>query len=247
MLLEELANRIRLQRTKLGLKQRDVANALQISPQAVSKWERGENAPDIGVFPGLARVPGVTVDWLLGVHEEKRELFEGTVLVVSASRAYEKSLGIRPREFASWSNGIFFQLTETSLHYGGIPVKYMGDKYLCFFSGANHRERAVRTVFSAKTTISDALNAGLNSGEIYLGSVGHPDYARPDIVGEAVNIAFATLWWAGSNAKSGIAATRSVIDGLKTPIQIEREEEKSFCDIYYPVQLYELTENKGQC
>ncbi|MEZ6186165.1 MAG: helix-turn-helix transcriptional regulator [Planctomycetota bacterium] len=27
-----------------------VANALQISAQAVSKWERGENAPDISVL-----------------------------------------------------------------------------------------------------------------------------------------------------------------------------------------------------
>ncbi|MFC1735863.1 helix-turn-helix domain-containing protein, partial [Candidatus Hydrogenedentota bacterium] len=56
MLLEELGNRIRSQRKKRGLKQRDVANALQISPQAVSKWERGENAPDVGMLSSLARL-----------------------------------------------------------------------------------------------------------------------------------------------------------------------------------------------
>ncbi|NCQ28719.1 MAG: helix-turn-helix transcriptional regulator, partial [Armatimonadetes bacterium] len=42
MILNELAGRLRQQREKLGLKQLDVANALQVSPQAVSKWERGE-------------------------------------------------------------------------------------------------------------------------------------------------------------------------------------------------------------
>ena len=42
MLLSELGNRIRSQRERLGLKQQDIANALQISPQAVSKWERGK-------------------------------------------------------------------------------------------------------------------------------------------------------------------------------------------------------------
>ena len=66
MLLGELGQRIRTQRERLGLKQHDIANALQVSPQAVSKWERGENAPDIAVLGELCTLLGVTTDWLLG-------------------------------------------------------------------------------------------------------------------------------------------------------------------------------------
>ena len=45
MFNEAVGHRIKEQRKKLGLKQHDIANALQISPQAVSKWERGEKTP----------------------------------------------------------------------------------------------------------------------------------------------------------------------------------------------------------
>ena len=44
MNLDELGNRIREQRIKQRLKQQDIANALMLSAQAVSKWERGENS-----------------------------------------------------------------------------------------------------------------------------------------------------------------------------------------------------------
>ena len=67
MFLSELGNRIRSQREKRSLKQQDVANALDITPQAVSKWERGENAPDVVTLGPLARLLGTSVDWLLGV------------------------------------------------------------------------------------------------------------------------------------------------------------------------------------
>ncbi len=51
MIKQVIASRIQQQRLKLGLTQDNIACALQISPQAVSKWERGENAPDIEFMP----------------------------------------------------------------------------------------------------------------------------------------------------------------------------------------------------
>lgn len=61
-----LGQRIRERRTSLELSQNALARELDLSFQAVSKWERGENAPDLRVLPGLARVLGVSIDWLLG-------------------------------------------------------------------------------------------------------------------------------------------------------------------------------------
>jgi DNA-binding XRE family transcriptional regulator len=85
--LEAVGERIRTRRERLGLTQRDVANGLQVSAQAVSKWERGENAPDVGVLLALSRLLGVSLDWLLGGHAPSdeggrpQEVFEATVLV----------------------------------------------------------------------------------------------------------------------------------------------------------------------
>ena len=240
MLLEELGNRIRSQREKRGLKQQDIANALNISPQAVSKWERGENAPDIGMLPSLARLLGVSTDWLLSVNEEGRDVFEATVLATSVYGAYKKSVGMEPRDFANWANGIFLVVTEISLHYNGVPVKYMGDGYLCFFSGVHHRERAIDAAVRIRRAVSEDIKIGLATGEIYLGSVGHHDYARADIMGEVVNIAFLTMEWAECNAESGIAAAETVLEGLSRSITLGKRAPVHFRGVAQPEEVAEI-------
>jgi transcriptional regulator with XRE-family HTH domain len=228
MMLHELAQRIRRQREKRGLKQQDIANALNISPQAVSKWERGENAPDIAVLVPLAQLLDVSVDWLLSAQEAGRDVFEATVLASAVDGAYKKSLTMKSRDYATWVNGMFYTLTEVTLQQGGVPIKYIGDGYLCFFTGREHRQRAVAAAQRAMTTVGENLKIGLSTGEIYLGSVGHPDYAKPDIMGEVVNIAFLTLDWAQKNAESGVAATAAVLEGNEAPVATGKTEEVSF-------------------
>lgn len=245
MFLPDLAKRIRGQREKRGLKQQDVANALNVSPQAVSKWERGENAPDIAVLGALGKLLGVSVDWILGVGETGRDVFEASVLVSSVAGAYEKSLRMRARDFAIWANGLFYQLTELTLRNDGVPVKYMGDRYLAFFSSTTHRERAFRVAKEAKTLIGPDLSVGLNSGEIYLGSVGHPDYARPDIMGETVNIAFLTMEWAETKSTSHIAAPKRMLDGMEDGPKIGKTAKVSFMGSDRPVEVCELVFESG--
>ncbi|HOZ45568.1 MAG TPA: helix-turn-helix domain-containing protein, partial [Candidatus Hydrogenedentes bacterium] len=236
--------RIRARREKLGLKQQDIASALHISPQAVSKWERGENAPDVALFRPLARLLGVSTDWLLSVNEERADEFEATVFASSIHGAYEKSLYMTPRDFATWANGLFYQLTELTKRQDGVPVKYLGDQYLCFFSGVGHRARALETAVAARDVVGDKLRVGLATGRIYLGSVGHPDYARPDIMGEVVNIAFLTLGWAEANAKSGIAATEPVLEGASMDAVKGADEKAVFRGIDRPVHVFEVGANK---
>ena len=65
MFLDDLASRIRQQRERLSLTQDALARALNVTPQAVSKWERGENAPDISLLVPLAALFEVSIDWLL--------------------------------------------------------------------------------------------------------------------------------------------------------------------------------------
>ena len=48
-----------------GMTQQDVADRLNVSNKAVSRWERGECAPDLYAIPALAEMFGVTCDELL--------------------------------------------------------------------------------------------------------------------------------------------------------------------------------------
>jgi transcriptional regulator with XRE-family HTH domain len=241
MLLTDLAKRIRSQREKRGLKQQDIANALNISPQAVSKWERGENAPDIAVLAPLAKLLGKSVDWLVGAGEQGRDVFDASVLATSVAGAYEKSLHMRARDFAIWANGLFYQLTEVTLRHDGVPVKYMGDRYLAFFAGAAHRERAMQSALQAKALIGEDLRAGLSAGEVYLGSVGHPDYARPDIMGETVNLAFLIMEWAETKTGSGMAAPKAMLDGIECGLVAGRTAKLNFMGIPRPVEVCEIS------
>jgi DNA-binding XRE family transcriptional regulator/uncharacterized protein YbaR (Trm112 family)/SAM-dependent methyltransferase len=65
VLLNELGDKIRERRERNNYTQLELATKLNVSPQAVSRWEHGENAPDITIFATLASVLGVSTDWLL--------------------------------------------------------------------------------------------------------------------------------------------------------------------------------------
>ncbi|GGD58352.1 helix-turn-helix domain-containing protein [Paenibacillus nasutitermitis] len=52
-------------RKSKNLTQAELAQLLNVSHQAVSKWERGESLPDIGLLPLTAKVLELTVDELL--------------------------------------------------------------------------------------------------------------------------------------------------------------------------------------
>ena len=52
-------------RAERGMTQREVAERLSVSPQAVSKWERGKGCPDISLLPDLSRTFGVSLARLL--------------------------------------------------------------------------------------------------------------------------------------------------------------------------------------
>lgn len=64
-LREIIAKNIAALRTGAGLTQLKLAEKLNYSDKAVSKWERGESVPDIFMLKEIADMFGVTVDYLL--------------------------------------------------------------------------------------------------------------------------------------------------------------------------------------
>ena len=62
---QETGALLRRLRRERGWTQRQVAERLGVSAQAVSKWERDQGIPDVGLLPHLAKIFGVSVEGLL--------------------------------------------------------------------------------------------------------------------------------------------------------------------------------------
>ncbi len=66
----QLGKHIRANRQRLGLTQEKLAEKLNVTAQAVSKWESGTGMPDIALLPEISAVFGVTIDELFETSEE---------------------------------------------------------------------------------------------------------------------------------------------------------------------------------
>lgn len=62
-----LAENLKKHRIMKDLTQEDIADYLNITPQSVSKWERGETYPDITLLPALANIFETSIDLLIGM------------------------------------------------------------------------------------------------------------------------------------------------------------------------------------
>ncbi|MBQ7847492.1 MAG: helix-turn-helix transcriptional regulator [Clostridia bacterium] len=62
----KLSENIKSFRVGKGLTQRELADALAVSPQAISRWEQGQAYPDVLMLERLATFFGVTLDALVG-------------------------------------------------------------------------------------------------------------------------------------------------------------------------------------
>ncbi len=62
---ENLAKNLMLYRKANNLTQLDLAQKLNYSDKAVSKWERGESVPDLYILKKIADFYGVTIDMLI--------------------------------------------------------------------------------------------------------------------------------------------------------------------------------------
>ena len=92
-----------------NLTQEDIAEMLNITPQSVSKWERGESYPDITFLPALANIFETSIDLLIGmdtiraeqtlynIHKTATE-FQRNGDYASAEKVYRDALLIYPNK-----------------------------------------------------------------------------------------------------------------------------------------------------
>ena len=105
-----LGSRIAKYRKQKGFKQDQLAEALNVSPQAVSKWETGDSFPDIVLLPQIADIFGVSVDYLLrGKPVTRQQLEIGSADWTFAGSINDKYLAdgwiITDMKFAADSEG----------------------------------------------------------------------------------------------------------------------------------------------
>lgn len=70
-----------------GLTQKELAELLNVTNKAVSKWECGKNFPDLALLQPLAEALGTTVSELLGVEQP---ITDETIAVITAISQQEK-------------------------------------------------------------------------------------------------------------------------------------------------------------
>lgn len=68
----EIGNQIKQLRQRRGITQEAMAQHFGITPQAISKWERGVATPDIAMLPDISAFFGVTIDELFAVSDDTR-------------------------------------------------------------------------------------------------------------------------------------------------------------------------------
>ena len=68
----DMGKEIRRLRDIRGITQEALAEALNVAPQTVSKWERSSSMPDVQMLPQIAVYFGVTIDQLFAMAPEQQ-------------------------------------------------------------------------------------------------------------------------------------------------------------------------------
>ncbi len=67
-----IGKKIKKLRAERGFTQEELAELLYVTPQAISKWERGLGYPDISQIVPISKIFGISTDILLGADEDKK-------------------------------------------------------------------------------------------------------------------------------------------------------------------------------
>ena len=120
-----IGNKIRELRKKKGITQEQLACALGVTSQAVSKWELGTGYPDISMLPVIAGYFGVSMDTLFNYDADKLE--ENIMNVLYQSRVdadtFEKAEKILLAGIADYPTGYILK-RELLDNYTGQILTY---------------------------------------------------------------------------------------------------------------------------
>lgn len=88
---EIVANNIIQLRKENKLTQAELAQKLNYSDKAISKWERGESIPDIEILKKVADMFGVTIDYLV---TENAEMYRGKFKIKGQNKSNQLTIAL---------------------------------------------------------------------------------------------------------------------------------------------------------
>lgn len=114
-----------------GLTQRELAEKLNVSDKAVSRWEREESLPDLSLIPAIAEIFGVTADELL--RGERRK--EGESLPRAEEKSEKQLKNLINRSLLCFNNRSIIAAGITLAGFIGAMVGNVGfnKAYVAFF------------------------------------------------------------------------------------------------------------------
>lgn len=114
-----------------GLTQRELAERLNVSDKAVSRWEREESLPDLSLIPAIAEIFGVTADELL--RGERRK--EGESLPRAGEKSEKQLKNLINRSLLCFNNRCIIAAGITLAGFIGAMVGNVGfnKAYVAFF------------------------------------------------------------------------------------------------------------------
>lgn len=120
-----IGQKIAALRKEKGWTQEELSEKLNVSPQAVSKWENDISCPDITLLPQIAKLFDTTTDDILGcekaapivevVPEDRRKNIDNLVMrvVVDSDEGDKVRMNI-PMSFLKMGQGIGLNVTDVS-------------------------------------------------------------------------------------------------------------------------------------
>lgn len=116
---ENLASNIASHRKALKLTQAELAQKLNYSDKAVSKWERGEAVPDLVVLKQIADFFGVTIDLLISEPKQPKP-------------NHLKNLGKKRLTIGLWATCIVWLVATLCYTFLGIIIPSITETWLSF-------------------------------------------------------------------------------------------------------------------
>lgn len=95
-----IAENLKALRKSKGLTQEAVAEMLNVSPQSVSKWERGDTYPDITLLPTLANLYETSVDALIGMDKITSEKAKQTIFTTGQKYIWDGEYNAAVKHYA---------------------------------------------------------------------------------------------------------------------------------------------------
>ncbi len=123
-----IGDKIKSLRTEKEISQEKLAQYLNVSYQAVSKWENGNTYPDISLLPEIARFFGVTVDELLQVEKiDEQKLYndyEQQACKLYHNGEIEASLNVWKEAYHDMPNNPAVKEKLMSAYFDTDKIKY---------------------------------------------------------------------------------------------------------------------------